>query len=126
MRKLGGYLLANNRRAAILAFVCALLPLIGLPGDLLTAILVGFITLRKGAKAGLFLLAFVALPTISFLVARPSGLECGVCVAVIAMCFSVVVCTRVAPYVLVAVGDRVGGLIGGVNDSWGCMYLCPM
>ena len=70
MRKLGEYLLASNRRAAIIAFLCALLPLIGLPGNLLTAILVGFITLRKGYKAGLFVLTFVALPAISFLVAH--------------------------------------------------------
>ncbi len=70
MKKLGEYLLANNMRAAIVAFLCTLLPLIALPGGFIAAIIVGLVTIRKGSKAGLFVLAFVALPAISLLVLR--------------------------------------------------------
>ena len=65
MQKLGKYLLTDNRRAAVTALLCAVVPLIG---GILAAVIVGLITLRKGYKAGLFVLAFVALPAISLLV----------------------------------------------------------
>ena len=70
MKKLGQYLLANNTRAAILSFLCTLLPLIEIPGGIIAAIIVGLITLRKGYKSGLLILAFIALPAISLLVLR--------------------------------------------------------
>jgi len=70
MKKLGEYLLANNMRAAIVALLCTLLPLVELPGGFIAAIIVGLVTLRKGSKAGLYVLAFVALPAISLLVLR--------------------------------------------------------
>jgi hypothetical protein len=68
MRKLGLYLLAENRRAAIAALICALLPLAMIPTGFAAAVLVGLITLRKGWKAGLMVLAFAILPAICFLI----------------------------------------------------------
>lgn len=76
MKKLGEYLLANNMRAAIVALLCALAPLIQLPGGFIAAVIVGLVTLRKGAKAGLFVVAFAILPAISLLVSQ--GFEYGV------------------------------------------------
>ena len=67
MRKIGEFLLANQRNAAIVAFLCTLSPLISLPGGFLASILVGFITLCRGAKAGLFILAWVALPAVALM-----------------------------------------------------------
>jgi len=67
VRKLGEFLLASQRNAAIVAFLCTLLPLIKLPGGFLASILVGFVTLCRGAKAGLFVLAWVALPAVSLM-----------------------------------------------------------
>lgn len=70
MKKLGRYLLANDTRAAIVAFLCTLLPLIGFPGGFIATIVVGLMTLQKGYKSGLFVLAFVALPAIALFVLR--------------------------------------------------------
>lgn len=67
MRKVGEFLLASNKNAAIIAFLCTLLPLIGLPGGFLVSILLGFVTLCRGARSGLIILAWVALPAISLL-----------------------------------------------------------
>lgn len=67
MRKVGEFLLASNRNAAIIAFLCTFLPLINLPGGFLASILVGFITLCRGPRAGLFVLVWVAMPAISLL-----------------------------------------------------------
>src|SRR3989338_1978895 len=53
MKKLGKYLLTDNRRAAVTALLCAVVPLIG---GILAAVIVGLITLRKGYKAGLLVL----------------------------------------------------------------------
>lgn len=73
MDKIGHWLLAKNMNAAIVAFVLTLLPMFGIPTGFLAAIVVGFITLRNGYKAGLFILAWVALPAISLLLLRRVG-----------------------------------------------------
>jgi hypothetical protein len=70
MRKFGLYILAENRRAAIVALICALLPLVGIPIGFFAAVVVGLVTLRKGVKAGLMILAFAILPAICFLIAN--------------------------------------------------------
>lgn len=75
MGKIGAFLLASNRNAAIVALVFALLPLINLPGGLFASIIVGLVTLRKGYKSGLFVLAWVALPAISLLVLKRFGIS---------------------------------------------------
>lgn len=67
MRKVGELLLASNRNAAIAAFLCTLMPLIKLPGGFFAAIIVALVTLQKGFKAGLIILAWVALPAVSLL-----------------------------------------------------------
>lgn len=73
MRKFGLYILAENRRAAMVALICALLPLIGIPTGFIATIIVGLVTLRKGIKAGLMVLAFAILPAICFLIADRHG-----------------------------------------------------
>lgn len=68
LRKIGEFLLANDRNAAIIGLLFALLPLINLPGGFLASIIVGFVTLQKNYKSGLFVLAWVALPAVALLV----------------------------------------------------------
>lgn len=67
MQKLGKYLLSDNQKAALVALLFAIVPFVG---GILAAVVVGLITLRKGYKAGLFVLAFVALPAVSLLILR--------------------------------------------------------
>jgi hypothetical protein len=64
VRKIGTYLLANPFHAMAAALVCAILPLVAIPGGFLAAVLVGFITLCRGYKTGLLVLAGVAIPVI--------------------------------------------------------------
>lgn len=70
MRELGKYLIAKPRNAGIIAFLCTLLPLIYLPGAFLSGIIVAIVTLGRGAKAGLIVLAWVAIPAISLFFLR--------------------------------------------------------
>jgi hypothetical protein len=64
VRKLSEYLLANPIHAMAAALICAMLPLVSIPGGVIAAILVGFITLCRGYKIGLFVLFGVAIPAI--------------------------------------------------------------
>lgn len=73
MKKFGLFLLTKNSNAIVIAFVCALLPVFGIPVGFLAAIIVGLVTLQKGAKSGLSILPWVALPTIALLVLRQVG-----------------------------------------------------
>lgn len=98
MKKLGEYLLANNMRAAIVALMCALTPLIQLPGGFIAAVIVGLVTLRKGAKAGLFIVAFAALPAISLLISR--GFEYGLYDTLLIRCTLVWTCVLVWVFAL--------------------------
>jgi hypothetical protein len=75
MRKIGQYLLARDRNAAIAGFLFALFPVLNLPGGgFFASIVVAFVTLCRGYKSGLIVLAWVALPTISMLVLRRLGI----------------------------------------------------
>lgn len=65
MRKLGQYLLANPLHAMLAALVCAVLPLFSIPVGFLAAILVGFVTLCRGYKTGLWVLLGVAIPVLA-------------------------------------------------------------
>ncbi|WP_040933392.1 hypothetical protein [Coxiella burnetii] len=67
MKNFGKYLLADNLRAAIAALACALLAFI-LPTGFIAVVIAGLVTLQKGYKSGLMVLAFVLLPVIAFLV----------------------------------------------------------
>ena len=68
MRGIGRFLLAKNINAAVVAFICTLMPLIHLPGAFLAAIIVGLVTLSRGYLSGLIVLAWVALPAVSLLI----------------------------------------------------------
>lgn len=73
MKRLGEFLLAKDANAIIVAFICALLPLVQIPTGFVAAIIVGLVTLCKGAKQGLLVLAWVALPAIAMLVLKRFG-----------------------------------------------------
>lgn len=64
LKSLGLYLLKNRYNAAWIAFVCALLPFVGLVTSWISLIIVGLVTLRNGLKEGGFVLIWVALPAI--------------------------------------------------------------
>ncbi len=64
MRKIGQFLLANPIYGMAAAMLCALLPLIALPGGFLAGIVVGFVTLCRGYRAGLLVLVGVAIPAL--------------------------------------------------------------
>ncbi len=71
MRKLGEYFLENPYYAALLALVCATLPLISIPGGFIASVLVGFITLCRGFKTGLIVVIGAAIPVIIITVWKP-------------------------------------------------------
>lgn len=70
MRKIGEFLLARDGNAALVAFLFTLLPLLGVPGGFIALIIVGFVTLCRGPRSGLFVLIWVALPAIALLYLR--------------------------------------------------------
>lgn len=73
MKKLGEFLLAKEVNAIAVAFFCALLAAFHFPVGFIAVIIVGLVTLQKGSKSGLFLLAWVALPAIALMVLRKIG-----------------------------------------------------
>ncbi|MCX7125306.1 MAG: hypothetical protein NTU49_06070, partial [Gammaproteobacteria bacterium] len=74
MNSLGKFLLAKDRNAIVIAFLCALLQIFHFPTGFIAVIIVGLVTLQKGAKSGFWILTWVALPTISLLALRHVGL----------------------------------------------------
>ena len=62
LKRAGAFLLENNRNASLVAFLFSLLPLIGLPGGFIAGVILGLVTLRRGWRAGLIVLLWVALP----------------------------------------------------------------
>ena len=64
LKTLGLYLLKNRYNAIWVAFVCALLPFVGLLTSWISLIIVALVTLRNGLKEGGFILIWVALPAI--------------------------------------------------------------
>lgn len=73
IKKLGEFLLAKELNAIIAAFISALLPMLYFPTGFIAVIIVGLVTLQKGTRAGLKVLAWVALPAIALLVLRKLG-----------------------------------------------------
>lgn len=69
MKNFGKYLLADNLRAAIAALSCALLAFI-VPVGFVAVVIMGLVTLQKGVKSGLMVLAFVLLPALAFLLTQ--------------------------------------------------------
>ena len=73
MRKLGEFFLASNRNAVIVVFACMLLPLIYLPGGFIAAIIIAFVTLQKGWRDGLVVVAWAAIPAVSLFFLHKTG-----------------------------------------------------
>lgn len=74
MRNLGLYIMSHRRNAAWVALLFALLPFIQLPTGWISSVIVGLVTLRKGPKEGLWVIAWVALPAIALLCLGYPGL----------------------------------------------------
>lgn len=70
MRKVGELFVVRPGYAAFVALLCSLLPLIGVPFGFLAVVMVGYITLCRGPRSGLFVLAWVALPALAMLYLR--------------------------------------------------------
>jgi hypothetical protein len=68
IKRFGTWLVARHLNAGLAALACVLLSLIGLPTSIIAGIIVAFVTLRVGPKAGLILLAWVALPAIALFI----------------------------------------------------------
>lgn len=64
IKKFGLYLTQNRYHAMWVVLVCALLPLVGIPANVLATIIVGLVTLHRGAKEGFLLLCWASLPGI--------------------------------------------------------------
>lgn len=73
LRKIGDFLLAQERNAIIVALVLILLPLLKIPLGSLAVIIVAFVTLARGPKAGFWVLVWIALPAISLLFLQQIG-----------------------------------------------------
>lgn len=74
MNTFGKFLLAKEANAVVIAFLCALLSVFNFPTGIIAVIIVGLVTLQKGPKSGLWLLAWIALPSIALLALRRVGL----------------------------------------------------
>lgn len=75
MRKIGEFLLARTGHAALVAFLFTLSPLVGIPGGFVASIIVGFVTLCRGPRSGLFVLAWVAMPAVVLLYLQRFGIS---------------------------------------------------
>lgn len=59
-------LLKSDLTASLVAFGCIMLAFVGLPGEVVAAVLVAFITMKKGWRSGAMVVAFVALPAVGY------------------------------------------------------------
>lgn len=75
LKKFGEFLLAKDINAIIIAFLAALLPVFTFPTGFIAVLIVGLVTLQKGPKAGLWVLSWVALPSIALAVLHKIGLS---------------------------------------------------
>lgn len=66
MDSLTDKLLKSDLVASLVAFGCVLLALVGLPGEVIAAVLLSFITMKKGWRSGGMVVAFVALPAVGY------------------------------------------------------------
>lgn len=74
MKTVGGFLLAKEKNAIIVAFLAALLPVFFIPTGFIAVIITGLVTLQRGFKSGFWLLTWIALPSIAMLALRRLGL----------------------------------------------------
>ncbi len=68
LKRLGLYITKNRFNVLWIALVCALLPFLGFPTSWINVVLIAFITLRKGAKEGFFVVLWSALPAVALAV----------------------------------------------------------
>lgn len=73
MKRIGQFLLTNDVYAIAIAFLCAVLEVFHVYVGFIATIILGLITLQKGPKSGLWMLAWIALPAIALLVLRDWG-----------------------------------------------------
>lgn len=74
MQSLGRFLLRKDLYANLLVLLFSLFGVLELPGSFMAGVLVGFITLIKGPRAGLVLLAWALLPALAQLLHGHYGL----------------------------------------------------
>lgn len=67
LNKVGSYLLQKRAHAIWVALLCSLLPLLQVPTNWIAISIMALVTLHKGAKEGLLVVAWIILPTIVFL-----------------------------------------------------------
>jgi len=65
LQKIGLYLTGSRVNVIWITLLFALLPFVGLPTNWINILLIGLITLRSGAKEGLFVLGWAALPALA-------------------------------------------------------------
>jgi hypothetical protein len=65
VRNLGLYLTKDRKNVAWVVLVLALLPFLGLPTGWMCIVILGLMTLHKGAKDGLWVLAWALLPAVA-------------------------------------------------------------
>lgn len=68
MRSIGTFLIERSNYAAFVAFFCALISFFGIPTGWISAIIIGLITLQKGWRTGVFILAWSCLPAIAMVI----------------------------------------------------------
>ena len=93
MATLTRHILNNNLVAALVAFGCVMLAFVGLPGEIAAAVIIAFVTMRKGWQSGAIVLAFVALPAVGFLLHKELSplmqCSCNVCLFIFLQACSV-------------------------------------
>lgn len=77
MKKIGAFLLASHRNAAIVVFLATLLPLIKLPSGFIAAIVIALVTLSRGPRHGFVVLLVAGLMPLAQLVMQWMGIQVG-------------------------------------------------
>ena len=73
MSAISEFLLKKDMNAALVAFGCVMLTFVGVPGEILAAMIIALCTMMKGYKSGAIVLAFVALPGVAFLLHKEAS-----------------------------------------------------
>ncbi len=122
MKNFGKYLLADNLRAAIAALACALLAFI-LPTGFIAVVVAGLVTLQKGYKSGLMVLAFVLLPVIAFLVTHHMDFFYRFGLLLIQCGLIFIFVFNIASHGFMAVGGKISRNVGYFGGGHGSYYF---
>jgi hypothetical protein len=98
-----------------LALLFSLTPLIGIPGNFIAPIIIGFVTLCRGAKVGLFVLAWVAIPVVALLYLGRFGVNDFVLLRCVIVWLLAVVLRRFSSWTLVAEVAMLVGILAIVS-----------